>query len=1263
MPEYVYGLHDFSPENEDEVPFRAGEPIEVVEKDDEYGDGWWQGRNLAGKVGLFPQSYTTSTPPSAPDDAPAQTVAIPPPTTEDEAEAQDATKPALSSESLDSSDADSQQHLLHTLDEESEPESIKPKPNGHSAGAEKAPNGELLDVQPGGGVMDATMTDVQKAIEQLGRRRDDGDGDRSFSFASTGDGDDRSERYNDTGGETDDTDFDMDDGGEGWHKGARRKLAEKARRAVEEAEKLEMIGSPESKGKGRLVAPPIEVEMSDESDDEHGDIYDHEHTALRSYIRGHPHIPEESEEDDAELDGITDEFGRRRASSAKSNTDDVDTDNATASSNAATVFTAPGTDTAASTSTARNSDQQSLELPSGKDEDGLPTVTRSTFHPVPAPVPVSATGVESFTPEAYQQAKEEPNADSAQAQASLPTPISPNLAVERPHSTPPHTRSPDIPMPVPLPITTSNIENRNSSPSVVYRESLIALPSPTPSSVGFGSGAGMASFGYANQTQSRHASMASSAPGSVAGGGVVPGNGTPSGSDEKKSQDRVHPSEWSVDEVVEWLKSRGFDQDVCDKFTEQEITGDVLLELDANLLKTEIGILAFGKRVRIANAITELRRPPSFIYDRLSAPSSPMHPHMTQSPSQIHSPSMQPPPTAHSPPYHAHSPPLHSPLSAQNLGQAYAGGMPIPAPYPPAVAYAGSTNNSVNGAPGSSPNAHSRQVSQAHSFGAYSSAHQSLNSPGGFGGSMSNNGFATGPGSEAGASAAGPMEDAQTTNGHGEGDTGDISDGPGKKSRPTQLNLSPSDGALGATAKADAEVLAQAEEEKALSESEAGPPSSVRRRFFGGSSRHSGASSKDKPDRTSKDKPDRNSKDSVTSPQMGSSPTIRDGEKDKDGASVASSRHARNKRSIDAKPADRLSLFGSISGGLGKSRKPPPRYSAAIDEPHEKSTLSLSRFTKKSTTPRTVSDTSPKTSPKFRDIASGKENKEKDKDAIHPSLLRKRAVSTPKSPDAAVASVVSPKSPEVANGLKDGQSILEQIGEPDHNGWMRKKSDRYNSWKMRYFVLKGPHLYCLRSNSKAETKIKGYIHIVGYKVTVDENVDPGRYGFKIEHDHDKTHFFSSEEKTVIRDWMKAIMKATIGRDYTKPVVSSCNIPTIPLMVAQAMNPAPRPPSPTARDATQKALRRENPHQLSSRDARVLMGLPSEGKDDKARVENVFADESPVDDTVSTPTMPRSPAPPRPSREARRLSSQPSVVRIESFPSETYAKFFVGSCRR
>lgn len=40
--ERVFALHDFDAENPDEVSFKAGEPVIVVERDDAYGDGWWQ---------------------------------------------------------------------------------------------------------------------------------------------------------------------------------------------------------------------------------------------------------------------------------------------------------------------------------------------------------------------------------------------------------------------------------------------------------------------------------------------------------------------------------------------------------------------------------------------------------------------------------------------------------------------------------------------------------------------------------------------------------------------------------------------------------------------------------------------------------------------------------------------------------------------------------------------------------------------------------------------------------------------------------------------------------------------------------------------------------------------------------------------------------------------------------------------------------------------------------------------------------------------
>ena len=70
----------------------------------------------------------------------------------------------------------------------------------------------------------------------------------------------------------------------------------------------------------------------------------------------------------------------------------------------------------------------------------------------------------------------------------------------------------------------------------------------------------------------------------------------------------VHPMEWTVEETVNWLRSKGFEDTVCEKFIEQETTGDALLNLDATSLKTEIGIDAYGKRFRIANAIDDLRR-------------------------------------------------------------------------------------------------------------------------------------------------------------------------------------------------------------------------------------------------------------------------------------------------------------------------------------------------------------------------------------------------------------------------------------------------------------------------------------------------------------------------------------------------------------------------------------------------------------------------------------------------------------------------------
>ncbi|KAG6914056.1 hypothetical protein DXG01_002737 [Tephrocybe rancida] len=539
---------------------------------------------------------------------------------------------------------------------------------------------------------------------------------------------------------------------------------------------------------------------------------------------------------------------------------------------------------------------------------------------------------------------------------------------------------------------------------------------------------------------------------------------------------------------------------------------------------TELGIMSFGKRMRIPNAITDLRSPPS------STPTT----HPTRTP-----PCLYPPPTPRgtraTSPEHTHT----------------------------------------TRSPG-------RSVVFLH-------LHLHRDSP--------ETGYAPSP------------EQVYAQN-------NGINDGNGELSpEPAQIGLSVSAPAI--NGKGANEEEEDRDTHGINLKSEAVHSTSMRCRLFGRS--YDSTSSKlDSPSRHSKEGSFSASASSVVveyKKDKNSDKDKSDKEKEKDRDSLRSLRPRSKKRRIGA--GERLSIFWStFSGTLGKERKPPPRYSAAINATHvEKpshsphSVITLPRLTSSSRNasghdrPPSISTTgtaTPKPTPKSTPKSTYKQTPVGSASPRDPALLRKRTSSAPAPPtDAMLLSL-----------LKQGQSILQQIGDADFRGWMRKKGDRCNSWKLRYFVLKGPDLYCLKSNGNAETKIKGYVNIMGYKVTVDENVDPGRYGFRIEHDNDKTHYFSSDEKSAIRDWMKVIMKATIGRDYTSTDDShrTRNIllqyPNNPPKV----NPAPRPPSPTARAAIQKALRRENTNQLSTRDARVPMGLPlpEEGGEERARLTSFFA---------------------------------------------------------
>ena len=200
--EYVWGLHDFAREHEDEIDFKAGDRILVVEKDDLYQDGWWKGTNPAGQTGLFPMSYTASHPPGVIPMAPASQI--------------------LGSH-------------LQPLAEESDSQA-----GDHEE--HQAPRGSGPNT-----VMNATMTDIQEAIEQLGVQDHREDASRSFSFASTKD-----DTLTDEEGKPGSEHYDARD--------ARALLAQNAFRQ----------NTKRSSKALQSHRPPIQVEMSDESEDEEG---------------------------------------------------------------------------------------------------------------------------------------------------------------------------------------------------------------------------------------------------------------------------------------------------------------------------------------------------------------------------------------------------------------------------------------------------------------------------------------------------------------------------------------------------------------------------------------------------------------------------------------------------------------------------------------------------------------------------------------------------------------------------------------------------------------------------------------------------------------------------------------------------------------------------------------------------------------------------------------------------------------------------------
>ncbi|KAI8093010.1 uncharacterized protein BX664DRAFT_98970, partial [Halteromyces radiatus] len=127
---------------------------------------------------------------------------------------------------------------------------------------------------------------------------------------------------------------------------------------------------------------------------------------------------------------------------------------------------------------------------------------------------------------------------------------------------------------------------------------------------------------------------------------------------------------------------------------------------------------------------------------------------------------------------------------------------------------------------------------------------------------------------------------------------------------------------------------------------------------------------------------------------------------------------------------------------------------------------------------------------------------------------------------------------------------------PDMEGWLFKQGDKYKTWNKRWFVLKGSNLFYFKSPK--DVRMKGIINLRGYRIICDETISVGHYSFKAQHEKERTFYFYADTDLSMKAWIQALIKATIARDFTAPVVSSSTIPTVSLDMARRMNP--RPPS-------------------------------------------------------------------------------------------------------
>ena len=69
----------------------------------------------------------------------------------------------------------------------------------------------------------------------------------------------------------------------------------------------------------------------------------------------------------------------------------------------------------------------------------------------------------------------------------------------------------------------------------------------------------------------------------------------------------MHPSEWTVDQVTEFLEQHGISEKIRDRFVEQVIDGYMLLNMDQSDLANDLGITRRSDQTRLLGAVKHLK--------------------------------------------------------------------------------------------------------------------------------------------------------------------------------------------------------------------------------------------------------------------------------------------------------------------------------------------------------------------------------------------------------------------------------------------------------------------------------------------------------------------------------------------------------------------------------------------------------------------------------------------------------------------------------